>query len=386
MSPEQAKGGRVTPRSDLYSLGAVLYAMLTGRPPFLGKSSLEIVQKHQYGQFDKPILFAPDMPHWLDDLVCQLLEKDPEKRPPSAYVLSRRLQEIVKKVDLSIQDETIAVVERQESSLEATVASETYVIGPAKPGIGTIMRDAVRRELTTESEPGPLGRFFNNTWFLVAMLVLLILGGVWWFRSRQISPQQHFDAGVALMQSASGDDWITARDKHFQPLLDADADRWRKKAEPHLQKIRLYELERRFRSGGRSGKLRRPQSEPERFLLAAIQLRDSGQLDRAEQWLLALQSLTDDDESHRDVHRLAKRLLTEIRKERKELQQDSALLKSAFAQANRHLKNGQRKKAVAVWRAVETLYGNNPSANSDVERARKLIRQHSQQSSTGKRK
>src|SRR4051812_35870132 len=60
MSPGQARGQRITKRSDFYSFGAVMYVMLTGRPPFSGKSTLEVIQKHKYGRFDKPRLVVPD--------------------------------------------------------------------------------------------------------------------------------------------------------------------------------------------------------------------------------------------------------------------------------------------------------------------------------------
>lgn len=90
MSPEQAKGQRTTKKSDLYSLGAVMYVMLTGRPPFSGKSSLDVIHKHQFGVFDRPSLYATDMPRQLEEIVCKLLEKEPDNRYPDSYVLSLR--------------------------------------------------------------------------------------------------------------------------------------------------------------------------------------------------------------------------------------------------------------------------------------------------------
>ena len=97
MSPEQSRGQRCTARSDLYALGAVMYTMLTGRPPFTGETTAELLRKQQYGQFDLPSRYAPDMPMNLEELVCQLLEKDPSRRPPDALVVLRRLEQVLAK-------------------------------------------------------------------------------------------------------------------------------------------------------------------------------------------------------------------------------------------------------------------------------------------------
>src|SRR5207247_4038290 len=94
MSPEQGEGRPITRRSDLYSFGVVLYTMLTGRPPFVGRSMPELLKLHRYGRFDRPVDLVPELPSWLDELVCELLEKDPDKRPPDAHVVARRLETI----------------------------------------------------------------------------------------------------------------------------------------------------------------------------------------------------------------------------------------------------------------------------------------------------
>ena len=74
LSPEQAAGKVVGKRSDLYCLGCVLYKLLTGRTPFTGNSYVELLHKHRYGQFDRPIKFIPDLPLEIDEMICQLLE------------------------------------------------------------------------------------------------------------------------------------------------------------------------------------------------------------------------------------------------------------------------------------------------------------------------
>src|SRR5262245_21503497 len=82
LSPEQASGKPASKRSDLYSFGVVLYTLLTGRTPFEGVSFVDLLHKHRYGQFDRPQKLVPELPYEIDDVVCELLEKDPARRPP----------------------------------------------------------------------------------------------------------------------------------------------------------------------------------------------------------------------------------------------------------------------------------------------------------------
>jgi hypothetical protein len=83
MPPEQAMGGTVDARSDLYSLGAMLYEMVTGRPPFVGDESVAIITQHLNTPPVAPSWHVPDLPAGLEALILRLLEKDPAKRPSS---------------------------------------------------------------------------------------------------------------------------------------------------------------------------------------------------------------------------------------------------------------------------------------------------------------
>jgi tetratricopeptide (TPR) repeat protein len=94
MPPEQAMGGMVTARADLYSLGAMLYEMVTGRPPFVGDDSVAIIGQHINTQPISPSWHRADLPPALETLIMQLLEKDPEKRPGSATVVLQALESI----------------------------------------------------------------------------------------------------------------------------------------------------------------------------------------------------------------------------------------------------------------------------------------------------
>jgi predicted ATPase/serine/threonine protein kinase len=80
MAPETCAGGVYDERSDVYSLGCVLYEMLTGRPPFVAKSLVEMFQKHISQLPTPPSLYAPDVPPDVDNLVLRALAKEPEDR------------------------------------------------------------------------------------------------------------------------------------------------------------------------------------------------------------------------------------------------------------------------------------------------------------------
>ena len=94
MPPEQAMGGEVTPRSDLYSLGAMLYEMVTGRPPFLGDDSVAIIGQHINTPPVAPTWHNSECPRALDALILRLLAKDPAERPESATDVLAALESI----------------------------------------------------------------------------------------------------------------------------------------------------------------------------------------------------------------------------------------------------------------------------------------------------
>jgi serine/threonine protein kinase len=94
MPPEQAEGKVVTTRSDLYALGALIYAMIAGRSPHHAKSVPEVLYNVRYGQPESLTRIAPSTPTELDELVFHLLKKEMSERPPTALVVSNRLQSL----------------------------------------------------------------------------------------------------------------------------------------------------------------------------------------------------------------------------------------------------------------------------------------------------
>ncbi len=97
MPPEQALGGDVTPRSDLYALGCVLYEMVSGRPPFLGDDTVAMISQHINTAPVAPSWHNPEVPRSLEALILRLLSKLPSDRPENAEAVADELRRIAER-------------------------------------------------------------------------------------------------------------------------------------------------------------------------------------------------------------------------------------------------------------------------------------------------
>jgi len=92
MAPEQAMGESADPRSDLFSLGAILYEMSTGQPPFQGNSALAILKQIAESKHRPVRELNPEIPEWLSEMVDELLAKKPADRYQTAADLAEVLE------------------------------------------------------------------------------------------------------------------------------------------------------------------------------------------------------------------------------------------------------------------------------------------------------
>src|SRR3972149_5550750 len=126
MAPEQAAGKTVGHRAGLYSLGAVMYALLARRSVFRGKSLGEVLYKQQFEMPEPLRKYNADVPEELERIILQLLEKDPDRRIPNATILSRCLEAM--QHAMSLPPDTVLADESyyagEQSSSEAAVTNE----------------------------------------------------------------------------------------------------------------------------------------------------------------------------------------------------------------------------------------------------------------------
>ncbi|MGE4001997.1 MAG: serine/threonine-protein kinase, partial [Planctomycetaceae bacterium] len=370
MSPEQAEGKRATRHSDVYSLGAVLYVMLTGRPPFTGKTTNEVMHKQRMHRFDSPGMLVPEIPYWLDEVVCKCLEKKPEARYPDAYVLSLRLQEIPRKVELAASNAT-ATFDASAPPDAETLAADAL---PGDHNVGgTLMRDLLRAQLEKPHAAGGVWRIFDSMWVLVGLLVLLIAGGVWWFQHGP-TPQEMFDAGVALMQEPEGSGWEEARRSYFEPLLELDADAWQSQVQPYLDQISRYESRQSVRRPSLHQFGKQPYSEIERFFRRAAREREVGDLSRAVQTLKSLKTLLPETDAYLNDRAAIDTWLDDINRERGT--DERRILTESAERAAAMSESGQIDDARYIWQSIVDLYDADPHAKDVVTHARKWLDEH----------
>jgi len=126
MSPEQANADPVDVRSDLFSLGCVLYRLSTGQPAFAGGKSLQIMRAIVHDDPIPPRQLNPDVPADLSDLVMRLLAKDPAQRPESAQAVADALK---------ILESPPAPVSMPDSSIHSRIRENAGESGPTRSRI-----------------------------------------------------------------------------------------------------------------------------------------------------------------------------------------------------------------------------------------------------------
>jgi serine/threonine-protein kinase len=212
MSPELCRGERdLTPKSDLYSLGVMFYELLTGKTPFPAAGTLDMFLAHLEGTFERPSRIVLDIPIWLDTLVCQLMEKDPEKRPRNAATVAEALNRVLEKV-----------VAQKSAGVEVVSGRAKDIPRERRPGEEDIDAAlALKAAVTGKKAKRRRRPFYQRWWFQVLALVCFFgaVAGLVWFLFRPPSPEKLYQQAEAAMASGDPDAIARARSGPIEKYL-----------------------------------------------------------------------------------------------------------------------------------------------------------------------
>ena len=161
-SPEQARGAGITPKSDVYSLGVVLYEMLTARLPFNADNPVSIAMKHVEEEAVPPAVYRSQIPPILESIVMRAMSKNPDMRPTS-YELVQELSSVLKTFGSS-----------KEVDPDATqVLPRTPVSIPPRR---TVVNTNNQSEDLTPNEVSIKQTFFKSKLFMAGLIFVLLIG------------------------------------------------------------------------------------------------------------------------------------------------------------------------------------------------------------------
>lgn len=360
MPPEILDDGKgATPSSDLYCLGAVLYKALTGRPPVDGDTVEEVRKNLMERKPAKPSSIVLECPVWLDQLVMQMLEKDPNARPHGASAVTLALAEVRRRA-LS----RASVAEHLSAGFSPLNVTDQEQREEARQLLG---KDAVSIDQGELVEAVP---WHERPMVLVGGLltcVAVFLYAIW-----PLSEGQMQQRAEQLLAENTRNARNQAKVAYLQPMLekypDGEHAGW---AREQLAHVEMLQAEHAL-----SVKQKRNlplSNEGERLYVEANDFERFGDTASALSRYRSLETLLADNPDYRPFVDLARRQISLIETSAVEPDEASVIIQTKLAEAEQLQQSGKEIAARKIWYSIVDLYANNQNATSLVAEAQQRL-------------
>jgi hypothetical protein len=363
-APELLSGGNADEKSDLYSLGAVMYCMLTGSPPFTENDPDQLSTQILHGAPASVSSQVLDCPVWLNVIVEQLLAKDPKDRPFSAAALQLAFKETVRR-----QAEGVGVLQHA-----------TGGFSPLQMKVDRAEAEKVLGIKPRKSKPRDEGSFFEKPWVLLVALLAAVGAAVWFMLPLSEEALRRKAAALLPPNSEDWTDWNEARDEYLNGIAERFPDgehfAW---AEEKIGWVNAREAERRLERDEKLGRR-------DNWTQAQIQYADAreyerfGDLATALDKFRAIVSLFRNNADDRPIVNLAIERIQGIKEKGLGNNELQKFLSLKMSEANAAYEQARVLEAKLKWESIVELYANNQEAAPLVAEARQRLEEISQRS------
>jgi serine/threonine protein kinase len=352
LSPEQVTPDSVlTERTDVYALGCILYQMLTGSVPFVSDNPKELARMHREDVAVRITGQVLDCPVWLDSLVHQMLQKDPNRRP---YTMAA--------VRMALKETQVNMAQGRGVAEHAVRGVSAIQVGQDREEARSILQrhnDSNRRnERRRERENSP--PFYESIWFLLLSLVAVV-GGIA-FMMMPPSEGTMFRRGEKLLALDEAPTSRRAIDDHLRPMLKRFPNGvYAEKAQQYVDDFDMATIERRMKLNLNLS--RDPENPNELRLMDAWKYQIFGDKSRTRDLCQTFLDRAALEKKDRPLRLLAEREITDIEALR-QLFTSAEFVELKLEEARQLAEADDVRSARWIWKRIIDLY-----ADADFDEA-----------------
>ncbi len=348
----------VSPHGDLYSLGALMFLALTGRPPISGNTVQEVIRNSATEIPPKAAAIVLDCPVWVSTIVEQALEKETDSRPHDANALALALAEARRR-----SSGMSGVAEHASSGFSPLQMTRQKDKEEARKLLG---RDALE-----DSDSVPDGTaYYEKAWFLIGSLAV-IMGFLAWLLW-PLNETQIRSRAETLIAEGSRSSLEQAKNSYLLPLTrrfpDSTNAQW---AEEQIDEIEMRQAEHALEvKTKRNIRLR---DEGERLYAEAQRFEQFGDAATALDKYKSMETLLADDPKYKPFVNLARRQITKIRSQITASGEAARIVQAKLTEADQLQRQGNFVAARDIWYSIVELYGDNAELAPLVQSAHQRL-------------